>query len=61
MHGFLFQNEWGWGKFIIKKHPKIKRVFSFKSELKQVKFLKDYIVEFRRENRRLIEGNKIKY
>lgn len=23
VHGFLFQNEWGWGKYIIKKHPKL--------------------------------------
>mgnify|MGYP005837733337 CR=1 FL=1 len=61
MHGFLFQNEWGWGKFIIKKHPKIKKVFSFKTEAEQVKFLKDYVVEFRRKNQKLIEENKIKY
>lgn len=61
VHGFLFQNKWGWGKYIIKKHPKIKKVFSFKTELEQVKFLKDYIVKFRKENQKLIEKNKIKY
>jgi len=60
-HGFLFQNKWGWGKYIIKKHPKIKRVFSFKTEAEQVKFLKKYIVEFRKENQKLIEKNKTKY
>lgn len=61
MHGFLFQNEWGWGKYIIKKHPKIKKIFSFKTETRQVNFLKKYIVEFRKENQRLIEKNKIEY
>lgn len=61
MHGFLFQNEWGWGRYIIKKHPKIKKVFSFKTEAEQVKFLKNYIVEFKKENQNLIEKNKIKY
>lgn len=61
VYGFLFQNRWGWGKYIIKKHPKIKRVFTFKTELEQVKFLKDYIVKFRKENQKLIEKNKIKY
>lgn len=61
MHGFLFQNKWGWGKYIIKKHPKIKRVFSFKTETEQIKFLKEYIVEFRIENQELIEKNKIEY
>lgn len=61
MHGFLFQNEWGWGRYIIKKHPKIKEVFSFKTELEQVKFLKDYIARLREENQKLIEKNKIEY
>lgn len=61
IHGFLFQNKWGWGKYIIKKYPKIKKVFSFKDETKQVKFLKDYIIKFKKENYKLIEKNKIKY
>lgn len=61
VHGFLFQNKWGWGKYIIKKHPKIKGVFSFKTETEQVKFLKDYIVKFRKENQKLIEKKEIKY
>lgn len=61
IHGFLFQNKWGWGKYIIKKHPKIKKVFSFKTEIEQVKFLKKYIIEFKKENQELIRKNKIKY
>lgn len=61
MHGFLFRNEWGWGKYIIKKHPKIKEVFSFKIETEQVKFLKKYIIEFRKDNQKVIEKNKEKY
>ncbi len=61
IHGFLFQNKWGWGKYIIKKHPKIKKVFSFKTETGQVKFLEDYIVKFKKENQKLIEKNKTKY
>jgi len=61
IHGFLFQNKWGWGKYIIKKHPKIKNVFSFKTETEQVKFLEDYIVKFKKDNQKLTEKNKIKY
>lgn len=61
LHGFLFQNEWGWGKYIIKKHPKIKKVFSFKTETEQVKFLEDYIIKFREDNQKLIEKNRMKY
>lgn len=61
IHGFLFQNEWGWGKYIIKKHPKIKKVFSFKTEVEQVKFLKKYVIEFRKDNQKVIEKNKEKY
>ncbi|HDO23659.1 MAG TPA: hypothetical protein ENG99_00360 [bacterium] len=61
IHGFLFQNEWGWGKYIIKKHPKIKKVFSFKDERERVKFLRNYIIQFKKDNQKLIEKNKIKY
>ncbi len=61
IHGFLFQNEWEWGKYIIKKHPKIKEVFAFKTEAEQVKFLKRYIIEFVKDNQKTIEKNKEKY
>ncbi len=61
IHGFLFQNKWGWGKYIIKKHPRIKKIFSFKKEREQIEFLEKYIIEFRKENKKLIEENKKKY
>ncbi len=61
IHGFLFQNKWGWGKYIIKKHPKIKGVLSLKNEAEQIKFLKKYIIEFKKENQKIIEKNKIVY
>jgi len=61
IHSFLFRNEWSWGKYIIKKHPKIKKVFSFKTKTEQVNFLKDYIIKFKKENRKLIEKNKTAY
>ncbi len=61
IHGFLFQNKWGWGKYIIKNHPKIKKVFSFKTETEQVKFLRNYTIQFKKDNQKLIEKNKIKY
>jgi len=61
IHGFLFQNKLGWGKYIIKKHPEIKKVFSFKTESEQVQFLREYIIKFRIENQKLIEKNKTLY
>ena len=61
IYGFLFQNEWGWGKYIIKKHPKIKKVFSCKNKAEQIKFLKRYIVEFKKKNKKVIAVSKAKY
>lgn len=61
IHGFLFQNEWGWGKYILKKHPKIKEIFSLKTENDQVGFLKTYIADFRGDNKELIENNRLNY
>jgi len=61
LYGFLFQDNWGWGKYIVKKHPKIKKIFSFKNETERIKFLKEYIIKFKKENKKLIARNKIKY
>jgi hypothetical protein len=61
MHSFLIQDNWGWDKYIIKKHPKIKEVFSFKNEKEKVKFLKGYIFETREENQKIINKNKVRY
>lgn len=61
VHGFLFQNKWGWGKYIIRKHLKIKKVLSIRTEAGQLRFLKKYIIEFRRKNQKIIEKNKTKY
>ena len=61
MHGFLFQNEWGWGKRITEKYPEIEKVFSLKTENEQVDFIKNYIIEFRKKNQELIEKNKTEY
>lgn len=61
MWGFLFKNKWGWGKYIIKKHPKINEVFGLKSENEQLVFLKKYISNFREENKNKISENKIAY
>ncbi len=61
MYGFLFQDEWGWGKYIIRKHPKIKKVFFYKNKVDRVKFLKQYIIQLRKDNFKTIERNKNKY
>lgn len=61
LHGFLFQNEWGWGKYIINKHPEIKEVFSFSTEKEQIRFLRNYSVRFKKDNQELIEKSKRTY
>lgn len=61
IYSFLFQNEWGWSKYITRKHPKIKKIYSLKTKLEQVKFLRKYTIQFKKDNQKLIEKNKIKY
>lgn len=61
IYGFLFKNKWGWGKHIIKKHPSIKNVLSLETETEQVQFLEEYIVQFRKNNQKLMEKNQINY
>ncbi|MCK4520736.1 hypothetical protein KAT95_02600 [Candidatus Parcubacteria bacterium] len=61
IHGFLFKNKWGWGKYITKKHPKIEKVYSINEEKNQVEFLKKYIVNYKKSNKTIIIANKKKY
>lgn len=57
MCSFLFDNEWGWGKYIVKKHPKIKKIFLLKNKTEKINFLRQYIVEFKKNNKQLIKRN----
>ena len=50
MYGFLFKNEWGWSKYILKKHPELEKIYRFKTEKDRTKFLKHYIVKYRYKN-----------
>jgi hypothetical protein len=59
MYDFLFLNQWGWKKYIIKKHRKLNKIFLFKTKTDQMKFLKKYVINFRKENEDIIEKNKI--
>ena len=61
IHGFLFQNKWCWGKYIIRKHPRIKKVYSIKGENNQVKFLRKYVLDYRKSNQKFIDINNRKY
>jgi len=61
LHGFLFQNSWGWGKYIFRKHPKLKEVLLFKTEEQQVIFLRRYVLDFRIQKKEQIDRQKLIY
>lgn len=46
IYGFLFFNKWGWGKYILRKHPKLKKIYIIKGRKERLRFLKKYIVSF---------------
>lgn len=58
---FLFKHRWNWGKYVMKRHPEIKKAKSFKRKSERIRFLKDYIGNFWRKNSKTININKIKY
>ena len=43
LYHFLFEDKWGWEKIVIKKHPKLKQVYDFKSRGERIKFIKKYL------------------
>jgi len=51
---FLFKHEWGWEKKIFKRHPKLKQIYNLKEEKQRYVFLKNYILDFRKKNRKKI-------
>lgn len=58
IHWFLFKD---WRKYIIKKHPQIKKIYALKKKSDQIKFLKKYIKNFRKLHKKEITEAKEKY
>jgi len=54
IYWFLFEHEWGWGRVIIKRHPALKPIYKLKQEKERIKFLKNYILDFRKKHRKKI-------
>lgn len=61
LYNFLFEDDWGWSKHIIRKHPKIKPILLLKTKKERIKYLRQYIVDFRKNNSDKIEDRKNKY
>lgn len=51
LHGFLFKNTWSWDKRILKVHPGLRKAKSLKEEKDQIKFVQNYILEYREKNK----------
>ncbi len=58
IYGFLFKNEWGWGKVIIRRHPGLKAIYKLRTEKERILFLEKYILNFRKENKKRIMSKK---
>lgn len=61
IYGFLFDNEWGWGNRIIKKHPDLKPIYKLSTERERVFFLRKYLFDFKRFNRRKLLNKKKRF
>jgi hypothetical protein len=54
-YGFLFDNDWGWGKYILRKHPDLKRVLLLKTEKERTAAVRTYITQYRKTHRAFIQ------
>lgn len=61
LHQFLLRNETNWKRAILKEHPRLDQIYSFKKEGAQISFLKEYITEFKKQNAKIIQINRNKY
>ncbi len=48
LYGFLFEDPWGWGGRIVRKHPNIKPVLKLTQESVRIQYLRKYVRDFRR-------------
>ena len=55
LYGFLFHNEWGWEKRILRIHPKLKEADKYNKEAERKKFIREYITKYQQDNRQLID------
>ena len=61
LYGFLFQSDWGWGKYVLSGHPGLKPVLALKSRGERKKFIEQYVISFKRKNKRLIKSQTAIY
>lgn len=50
MYGFLFYDKWGWEKKILKVHPELKAIYKQRTKKDREKFLRSYILRYRKKN-----------
>lgn len=50
IYGFLFYDEWGWGKQILRTHPQLKKILSFNKKRDRMEFLNSYISKHKESN-----------
>jgi len=58
---FLFEEKWGWGKKIIKKHSYLKNVLDIKIKKDRENYIKKYVIKFRADNKKIFEDQTKKY
>jgi len=58
---FLFKDSWGWSKYIYKNYPELKPIKKLKTQKEKDKFLKEFIINYRKTNKKDIEESKIRY
>jgi len=61
IYGFLFDNDWGWGRYILKRHPRLKPVLGLKKKADRMAFIRAYVLEYRRKKKERIMRQKALY
>jgi hypothetical protein len=59
LYGFLFDSDWG--KYILRKHPRIKPVLKLKSRTERVAFLRRYVRTYRKTHQAAFTRAKQRY
>lgn len=56
MYRFLFDDDWGWGRYILRKHPRLHPVLLLKRKKERERFINQYIDAFHASHAAAISG-----
>ncbi|MBI2411200.1 MAG: hypothetical protein HYV32_04890 [Candidatus Kerfeldbacteria bacterium] len=51
LNGFLFESFGGWNKYVLRRHPELKKAYTLKTDAERRAYIRNYIIQFRKTHK----------